>query len=108
MCCAITADAVIARSAQRDEAISATRVAQAGLVRALKLHPIARPLERRAGAIDRALVPVLADEHRAVVWSQFDHSLNRFSLDGPELKFRFGRHLERSGGPAIFDAPLRR
>jgi len=29
-------------------------------------------------------------------------------LDGPELKFRFGRYLERSGGPAIFDAPLRR
>ena len=29
-------------------------------------------------------------------------------LDGPELKFRFGRYLERSGGPAIFDTPLRR
>jgi sulfopyruvate decarboxylase subunit beta len=29
-------------------------------------------------------------------------------LDGPELKFRFGRYLERSGGPAIFDGPLRR
>jgi sulfopyruvate decarboxylase subunit beta len=29
-------------------------------------------------------------------------------IDGPELKFRFGRYLERSGGPAIFDAPLRR
>jgi sulfopyruvate decarboxylase subunit beta len=29
-------------------------------------------------------------------------------LDGPELKFRFGRYLERSGGTAIFDTPLRR
>jgi sulfopyruvate decarboxylase subunit beta len=27
-------------------------------------------------------------------------------LDGPELKFRFGRYLERTGGPLIFDAPL--
>jgi hypothetical protein len=27
-------------------------------------------------------------------------------LDGPELKFRFGRYLERTGGRAIFDAPL--
>jgi hypothetical protein len=30
------------------------------------------------------------------------------ALDGPEFKFRFGRYLERGGGPAIFDAPLRR
>jgi len=29
-------------------------------------------------------------------------------LDGPELKLRFGRYLERSGGPAVFDVPLRR
>jgi thiamine pyrophosphate-dependent acetolactate synthase large subunit-like protein len=29
-------------------------------------------------------------------------------LDGPELKFRFGRYLERTGGPKIFDAPLQR
>jgi sulfopyruvate decarboxylase subunit beta len=29
-------------------------------------------------------------------------------LDGPELKFRFGRYLERTGGPPIFDAPLHR
>jgi sulfopyruvate decarboxylase subunit beta len=29
-------------------------------------------------------------------------------LDGPELKFRFGRYLERTGGPQIFDAPLHR
>ena len=29
-------------------------------------------------------------------------------LDGPEVKFRFGRYLERSGGPQIFDAPLKR
>jgi sulfopyruvate decarboxylase subunit beta len=28
-------------------------------------------------------------------------------LDGPEVKFRFGRYLERTGGPKIFDAPLR-
>ena len=28
-------------------------------------------------------------------------------LDGPEVKFRFGRYLERTGGPQIFDAPLR-
>ncbi len=28
-------------------------------------------------------------------------------LDGPEVKFRFGRYLERSGGPQIFDAPLK-
>jgi sulfopyruvate decarboxylase subunit beta len=28
-------------------------------------------------------------------------------LDGPELKFRFGRHLERVDGRPIFDAPLR-
>jgi thiamine pyrophosphate-dependent acetolactate synthase large subunit-like protein len=27
-------------------------------------------------------------------------------LDGPELKFRFGRYLERIGGPPVFDAPL--
>lgn len=27
-------------------------------------------------------------------------------LDGPEVKFRFGRYLERSGGPAIFDTQL--
>lgn len=27
-------------------------------------------------------------------------------LDGPEVKFRFGRYLERTGGPPIFDAPL--
>ena len=27
-------------------------------------------------------------------------------LDGPELKFRFGRYLERVVGRAIFDAPL--
>jgi sulfopyruvate decarboxylase subunit beta len=29
-------------------------------------------------------------------------------LDGPELKFRFGRYLERTGSPQIFDAPLHR
>ena len=29
-------------------------------------------------------------------------------LDGPELKFRFGRYLERTGGSPIFDAPLHR
>jgi sulfopyruvate decarboxylase subunit beta len=29
-------------------------------------------------------------------------------LDGPELKFRFGRYLERTGSPPIFDAPLHR
>jgi sulfopyruvate decarboxylase subunit beta len=28
-------------------------------------------------------------------------------LDGPEVKFRFGRYLERTGGPKIFDVPLR-
>jgi sulfopyruvate decarboxylase subunit beta len=28
-------------------------------------------------------------------------------LDGPEVKFRVGRYLERSGGCQIFDAPLR-
>ena len=28
-------------------------------------------------------------------------------LDGPEVKFRFGRYLERRGGPQIFDAPLK-
>jgi sulfopyruvate decarboxylase subunit beta len=28
-------------------------------------------------------------------------------LDGPEVKFRFGRYLERTGGVPIFDAPLR-
>jgi sulfopyruvate decarboxylase subunit beta len=27
-------------------------------------------------------------------------------LDGPEMKFRFGRYLERTGSPQIFDAPL--
>lgn len=27
-------------------------------------------------------------------------------LDGAELKFRFGRYLERTGGRAIFDAPI--
>jgi sulfopyruvate decarboxylase subunit beta len=28
-------------------------------------------------------------------------------LDGPEVKFRFGRYLERTGGPKIFDVPLK-
>ncbi len=28
-------------------------------------------------------------------------------LDGPELKFRFGRYLERTGGRPVFDAPLK-
>ena len=28
------------------------------------------------------------------------------ALDGPEAKFRFGRYLERCGGPQIFDVPL--
>lgn len=28
-------------------------------------------------------------------------------LDGPEVKFRFGRYLERNGGRPIFDAPLK-
>jgi hypothetical protein len=27
-------------------------------------------------------------------------------LDGPEVKFRFGRYLERVGGPPVFDTPL--
>jgi thiamine pyrophosphate-dependent acetolactate synthase large subunit-like protein len=27
-------------------------------------------------------------------------------LDGPEVKFRFGRYLERTSGAKIFDAPL--
>ncbi len=27
-------------------------------------------------------------------------------LDGPEVKFRFGRYLERTGGPPIFDTQL--
>ena len=29
-------------------------------------------------------------------------------LDGPELKFRFGRYLERTGGRPVFDTPLPR
>jgi sulfopyruvate decarboxylase subunit beta len=29
-------------------------------------------------------------------------------LDGPEMKFRFGRYLERTGSPQIFDVPLHR
>jgi sulfopyruvate decarboxylase subunit beta len=28
-------------------------------------------------------------------------------LDGPEVKFRFGRYLERTGGPKIFDVSLK-
>jgi sulfopyruvate decarboxylase subunit beta len=28
-------------------------------------------------------------------------------LDGPEVKFRFGRYLEGRGGPQIFDVPLK-
>src|SRR5882757_7858446 len=32
------------------------------ITRALKLRPVARPFERRAGAVDRALVPVFADQ----------------------------------------------
>jgi thiamine pyrophosphate-dependent acetolactate synthase large subunit-like protein len=28
-------------------------------------------------------------------------------LDGPEVKFRFGRYLERTGGRPVFDTPLR-
>ena len=27
-------------------------------------------------------------------------------LDGPEVKFRFGRYLERTGGRPVFDTPL--
>jgi sulfopyruvate decarboxylase subunit beta len=27
-------------------------------------------------------------------------------LDGPEVKFRFGRYLERTGGRQVFDTPL--
>jgi sulfopyruvate decarboxylase subunit beta len=27
-------------------------------------------------------------------------------IDGPEVKFRFGRYLERTGGPKIFDTPM--
>jgi hypothetical protein len=27
-------------------------------------------------------------------------------LDGPEVKFRFGRYLERTGGRPVFDAPV--
>lgn len=27
-------------------------------------------------------------------------------MDGPEVKFRFGRYLERTGGPQIFDARI--
>jgi thiamine pyrophosphate-dependent acetolactate synthase large subunit-like protein len=29
-------------------------------------------------------------------------------MDGPEVKFRFGRHVERATGRAVFDAPLSR
>ena len=29
-------------------------------------------------------------------------------LDGPEMKFRFGRYLERTGSPPIFDVQLHR
>jgi thiamine pyrophosphate-dependent acetolactate synthase large subunit-like protein len=29
-------------------------------------------------------------------------------MDGPEVKFRFGRHVERITGRRIFDAPLRK
>lgn len=29
-------------------------------------------------------------------------------LDGPEVKFRFGRYLERTGGRPVFDAPVHR
>jgi sulfopyruvate decarboxylase subunit beta len=29
-------------------------------------------------------------------------------LDGPEVKFRFGRYLERTGGRPVFDTPLPR
>lgn len=29
-------------------------------------------------------------------------------LDGPEVKFRFGRYLERTGGRPVFDTPLHR
>jgi sulfopyruvate decarboxylase subunit beta len=28
-------------------------------------------------------------------------------LDGPEVKFRFGRYLERTGGRPVFDTPLK-
>ena len=28
-------------------------------------------------------------------------------MDGPEVKFRFGRHIERITGKAVFSAPLR-
>ena len=29
-------------------------------------------------------------------------------LDGPEVKFRFGRYFERTGGRPVFDTPLHR
>lgn len=28
-------------------------------------------------------------------------------LDGPEVKFRFGRYLERTGGRPVFDTQLK-
>jgi hypothetical protein len=28
-------------------------------------------------------------------------------MDGPEVKFRFGRHVERITGKPVFSAPLR-
>jgi thiamine pyrophosphate-dependent acetolactate synthase large subunit-like protein len=33
-------------------------------------------------------------------------SLSSPPLEGPEMKFRFGRYLERTGSPPIFDTPL--
>jgi thiamine pyrophosphate-dependent acetolactate synthase large subunit-like protein len=34
------------------------------------------------------------------------HHLPSPPLDGPEIKFRFGRYLERTGGHPVFDASL--
>jgi len=35
------------------------------------------------------------------------HRVHSPPLDGPEVKFRFGRFLERRGGPQIFDVSLK-
>ena len=35
-----------------------------------------------------------------------DRHLPSPPLDGPEVKFRFGRYLERTGGRPVFEAPL--
>src|SRR6185437_934191 len=65
----------------------------------LHFHPIARPLERGAGAIDRAFVPVLAHEHQA------DRQSVRHAAGNADRRMSSG--IERAGVARRLPAPPR-